>query len=76
MSQKYQLITDGVRLDVMDVIAGLYEVDQETYLYCRRLLEDWMYQIANMMEYQEPEESKYRPMGYRGSWMDNPPEDD
>lgn len=79
LSREYQIVVEGVQRDIMEIIEGLYEVDTETYLYCRRLLENWMYTIADMQEYQEPEEEQYRPMGYRGSWMEednNIPEDD
>ena len=65
LSPKYQLIIKDVKQNIMDVIAGLYEVDEETYRYCRNLLEDWMYAIADMQEFEEPEEEeKYRKPGF------------
>ena len=65
LSPQYQLVIKDVKQDVMSIIAGLYEVDEETYRYCRNLLEDWMYAIADMQEFEEPEEqNKYRPPGF------------
>ena len=51
LSQEYALIIKKQKQDIMCIIAGLYEIDEETYKHCRKLLEDWMYAIADILEY-------------------------
>jgi len=70
LKDKYQLIVENTRVSVLDVINNLFEVDEDTHWEAREFLIEWLYAIADAQEFNEPEEEKYRPMGYRGSWME------
>ena len=69
LAPRYKLIAEGVRTDVMSVIAGLYETDKEVYNYCRGLLIDWMYMIADHIEINEQNQ---RTIGFKFGNADEP----
>ena len=58
LKDKYQLIINNVRVDVLYVIERLYDIDMATQSYARQALVGWLYQIADEQEYKDPEEGK------------------
>ena len=66
----YNLAIEGELVDIDEEILGLFDGVEEVSKYYRRRILNCLYAIADILEYQEPEE-KYRPMGFRGPWEDN-----
>ncbi len=61
---RYKLIIKDVRIDLLSVVADLYEIDEETYRDVRFLLTQWLLGIADDIEYKDPEESAFGGMGF------------
>ena len=66
----YTLQIEGEIVDIDEEITGMYDAADETSEFYRQRILSCLYTIADILEYQEPEGEGYRPMGFRGSWMD------